>query len=144
MARHRSTGGMTLLEVMVAMAILAGGLLAMLTMQITAMKGGRSGRDSTEAARIAQDQMEFLHRLAWTDPQAQPTAWTATVPVTGALSGAGPGAAAQNYNLQWRIQATPDPNVRLIDVRVNWTEPGQPAGVPPRRYAISSARHNDP
>lgn len=140
---RRTVAGMTLLEVMIALAILAAGLLAMLAMQISAMRGGRAGRDVTEAARIAQDQMELLHRVDWTDPQMNPTAWTVPTVVNGAVTGAGP-ALAQAYNLSWRIQATADPNLRLVDVRVTWQEPNQPPGAPPRRYAVSTARHNDP
>ncbi len=141
---QRREAGLTLIEVMVALAILAGGLLAMLAMQISAMRGGRVGRDYTEAARIAQDRMEFFHRLAWADPQIQPTAWTLPVVVNGSLSGAGPGATPQSFNMQWRIVANADPNLRQIDVRVTWLDPGAAPGAVPRRYAVSSVRHNDP
>jgi Tfp pilus assembly protein PilV len=135
-----------MIEVIVALAILAGGLLTMLTMQISAMRGGRQGRDHTEAARIAQDQMEFLHRVDFADPLVSPQAWTPLVAVNGAVTGGGGGGAqlAQVYNLQYRVQATADANLRLIDVRITWTEPGAPVAAPPRRYAVSSLRHNDP
>ena len=142
----RGRAGLTMIEVIVALAILAGGLLTMLTMQISAMRGGRQGRDHTEAARIAQDRMEFLHRVDFTDPQVVPQAWTALVNVNGSVTGGGGGGPqiAQAYGLQYRVQATADPNLRLIDVRVTWTEPGAPPAAPPRRYAVSSLRHNDP
>ena len=64
---------MTLLEVMIALAVLAMGLLAMLAMQISAMRGGKYGRHTTEAAQLARDQMEYLHRLDWGDAAVQPT-----------------------------------------------------------------------
>jgi hypothetical protein len=32
--------------------------------------------------------------------------------------------------------------VRQIDVRVTWREPGDRPGMPPRRYAISSFKFN--
>jgi prepilin-type N-terminal cleavage/methylation domain-containing protein len=142
----RGRAGLTMIEVIVALAILAGGLLTMLTMQISAMRGGRQGRDHTEAARIVQDQMEFLHRVDFTDPQVAPQAWTPLVAVAGAVTGGAGGGAqvAQVYSVQYRVQATADPNLRLIDVRATWVEPGAPAGAPPRRYAVSSLRHNDP
>lgn len=139
----RGSEAFTLIEVMVSLGVLAVGLLAMLAMQVSAMQAGRTGRDVTEAARIAQDQMEFLHRIAWDDPDAQPTAWTATTTVQGLVSGPGaPG--GQPYDVQWRIQATGDPNLRLLDVRVTWTDPNQSPGAPLRRYAVSGLRHNDP
>ena len=143
-SRRRRAGGLTLLEVVVALGILAVGLLSMLAMQIHALQQGRVGRDVTEAAMIAQQQMENLHRIAWA--AAAPVPWQAPQAVNGATTGGGgPGAQlAQVFNLTWRIQATADPNVRLVDVQVTWAEPNDPPGAPPRRYAMSTARHDDP
>jgi Tfp pilus assembly protein PilV len=131
---------------MVALAILGAGLLAMLAMQVSALRQGRSGRDFTEAARIAQQQMELLHRIDWDAPAMQPQPWTPAVATAGFVTGGGGGGpqVAQNYNVQYRVQATGDPTMRTVDVRVTWTEPGAPPAAPPRRYAISSARHDDP
>jgi len=115
----------------------------MLTMQIQASRGSRAGRDVTEAARIAQDQMELLHRLPWAGIPA--TAWTPNVQVNGvsAQTTGGP-FVAQVFNVQFRIQAVAgDTNLRQLDVRVTWTEPNQ-GGAAPRRYAMSTIRHNDP
>jgi Tfp pilus assembly protein PilV len=135
-----------MLEVMISLAILAGGLLAMLALQISAMRQGRVGRDFTEAAFIAQDRMEQLQRLGWADPQVQPTGWTAVVNRQGALTGGGGGGAqvAEVYGVQERITATADANLRLIDVRVTWVEPNAPAAAPAKRYAISSQKYNSP
>ncbi len=143
--RHGRRGreGMTILEVMVALAILAGGLLAMLAMQVSAMRQGRMGRDHTQAALVAQTQVEFLQRLPFANAQVQPTGWNAGVPVTPPVLAAG-AVVPQTYTLQWRINATADPNVRLLDVRVTWVEPNAPPGATPRRYAVSSGLYNDP
>ena len=145
--RQRGDEGLTLLEVMISMVILAIGLIGLLVMQIMAMKSGRVGRHVTDAARIAQDQMELLNRQPWAATAL--TGWT-PVPaavVTGVAdtNDAAALAVAQNYALDWRITAFPgDPNLRQLDVRVTWTEPGDPVGAPPRRYAVSSVRHDDP
>ena len=49
------------------------------------------------------------------------------------------------YNVSYRITNDAiDPNLRLVDVRVNWTEMNAPPGAPPRRYAMSTIRHDDP
>jgi Tfp pilus assembly protein PilV len=134
-----------MIEVMIAMSILAVGLIAMLAMSVTALHSGRVGRDVTVAARVAQDRMEDLQRLPWADPQVQPTGgWTALNPQATAMVSAG-GGGVQVFNLQRRITAVPgNANLRTIDVRVNWVEPNDPPGAPPKRYAISSVRHNDP
>jgi len=45
-ARPGSRKGFTLIELMIAMVILAGGLLTMATVQIESMQGGQRGRIS--------------------------------------------------------------------------------------------------
>jgi hypothetical protein len=136
---------MTLIEVMIALGVLALGLLAMLAMQVSAMRGGKYGRHTTQAAQLARDQMEFLHRLDWGDAAIQPTGWTAPVPTSVVVQSAGGPQQEMVFNVSYRItnDAT-DPNLRLMDVRVTWTEMNAPAGAPPRRYAMSTIRHDDP
>jgi hypothetical protein len=49
------------------------------------------------------------------------------------------------YNVSYRVTNDAlDTNLRLVDVRVTWTEMNAPAGAPPRRYAMSTIRHDDP
>jgi len=141
---------MTILEVMIALGILAVGLLAMLAMQISAMRGGKYGRHTTEAAQLARDQMEYLHRLDWGDALIAPTGWTpptfmgtAGPRIVTVTSASGP-QQEMVYNLSYRVNADPDTNLRHVDVRVNWTEMNAPPGAPLRRYAMSTIRHNDP
>ena len=136
---------MTILEVMIALGILAVGLLAMLAMQVSAMRGGTYGRHTTEAAQLARDQMEFLHRLDWTDALVAPTGWTPPVAIPITVQSASGPQQEMIYNLSYRINNdAADTNLRLMDVRVTWTERNAPPGAPPRRYAMSTIRHNDP
>jgi Tfp pilus assembly protein PilV len=144
-APARRRGGMTLVEVMLATVLLAFGLLAMLALQLHAMRGGQRGRHYTEAAQIARDQMELMHRTPWTDPNVQPTAWVAPVAVTNDVELDGGGTAQeQAFNVDWRITAN-GADLRQFDVRVTWYEPNDPPppAVPRRRYAITSLRFND-
>jgi type IV pilus assembly protein PilV len=140
----RRSGGMTLLEVMIALGILAVGLLAMLAMQVSAMRGGKYGRHTTQAAQLARDQMEFLHRLDWSDAAIQPTGWTPLVPIAVTVESAGGQRQEMVYNMSYRVTVDADPNLRLVDVRITWTETDAPAGAPLRRYAMSTIRHDDP
>ena len=55
--------GFTLLEVLVAITILAVGLLAMARMQIKAVQSNSFGSQLTEATILAQDQAELLRLL---------------------------------------------------------------------------------
>ena len=136
--RHQ---GLTLVELMVALSVLAVGMIGMLTMQTQAMQGSRHGRQVSEAARVAQQQMEFLNRQPWA--AIPPSPWSAPRLLNGPVNGIGP-SAPQAYAVIWRVQAGPDPALRLLDVQVNWTVADAPAGSPGSLYAISSVRHNDP
>ena len=144
-APARRRAGMTLVEVMIATVLLSFGLLAMLALQLHAMRGGQRGRHYTEAAQIARDRMELLYRTPWTDAAAQPTAWTAPVAVTNNVDLDGAGTAQeQAFNVDWRITAN-GADLRQFDVRVTWYEPNDPPPPTPprRRYAITSLRFND-
>jgi hypothetical protein len=135
---------MTILEVMIALGVLALGLLAMLAMQVSAMRSGKYGRHTTQAAQLARDQMEFLHRLDWADAAVQPTGWTPLVPIAVTVDSAAGQQQEMVYNVSYRVANDANPNLRLVDVRVTWTEMNAPPGAPPRRYAMSTIRHDDP
>jgi Tfp pilus assembly protein PilV len=119
-----------LIEVTIALGILAFGLLAMSGMQIHAMRGGASGRQSSQAATIAQDKMEEFQRTAWTN-LGNTSGWTSGVTET-------PGQGNQNYVVSWRIADVVANVTKSIDVRVTWSELGRPN----RNLTVSSYRFN--
>jgi Tfp pilus assembly protein PilV len=128
---------------MLAMVILAGGLLAMLAVQVQALKQGRYGRHTSEAMQIARDQMELLIRLPWDDPGAQLTNWTAPAVLDVTVQNEGGAVAQQSFNVSWRIQAAGfEPNARTVDIDVTWTEADANAGFE-RRYVLSSIKNNE-
>ena len=138
-ARKRGERGFTLIEVLVAMSILATGLLAVSAAQLYAMRGGRSGRHTTDAAEIAQTQIEELNRLAWDDANLAPTGgWAAAVTRDRSVGTDGVAVIEQTYTLTWRITNLNN-WVKTIDVRVDWDEPNRPG----RSYTITTIRHND-
>jgi len=53
-------GGFTLIEVLIAMAIFAIGILGVATMQISSTNGNTSARKHSEASEFAQGQVELL------------------------------------------------------------------------------------
>lgn len=144
----RARAGLSLLEVMIAMTILAVGLLGMLSMQLNAMSATSTGRHVTDAARIGLDQLETLKYQSWASTPV--TGWTAPIVVTGpeaiapaAVVAGAPAPNPQAYNVSWRISGVVGlTDARQIDVRVTWREPGDSPAMPLRRYAVSSFKYN--
>jgi type IV pilus assembly protein PilV len=58
-----NSAGFTLLEVLIAMVILAVGLLAIAQMQVIGIRFNAQGREVTEASTLAMDQLESLKAL---------------------------------------------------------------------------------
>jgi len=59
--------GFTLTEVLIGLIILAIGILAIATMQITSIKSGYFSSHVTQATIFAQDKLEFLKNLSYSD-----------------------------------------------------------------------------
>jgi prepilin-type N-terminal cleavage/methylation domain-containing protein len=138
------TQGFTLVESMIALTILAVGLLAMLGLQMQAMRQSEWGRHTTEGARIARDQLEAFNRAPWGAAVLQPTGWTAATSVASTVQLVNGTRTQQAFDVQWRITTdASEPNLRLIDVRVQWREEDQDPASPSRRYAVSSMRYNN-
>ena len=64
---QRSAGGFTLVESLVAMAILAVGLLTLAVMQLEALSQGSAGRHTGDAAATARSYLEQVQRIPWTE-----------------------------------------------------------------------------
>ena len=92
---------------MVAMAVLAVGLLAVAGMQIISIQSNTGNRDVTEASTLAMDRLEFLKVL----------------PVDDDLLDEGEHADAANpvdgkYTITWDV--TDNEDTKSIAVAVNW------------------------
>ncbi|MCA9512470.1 MAG: prepilin-type N-terminal cleavage/methylation domain-containing protein [Myxococcota bacterium] len=136
-AADRRRGGVTLIELMVALTVLAFGLLTVAAAQIHALRGSTTGRHQTMAASIAQSQMEQLQRVSWNDPSLNPGGWTAPIVVNQVVE-APVNMIEQTYALSWRVTDLVVGQRRSIDVRVTWNDPNRPN----RSYAVSSVRYN--
>ena len=88
--RHKSPlhgeGGFTLVELILAISILCVGLLAVGTMQNSAIRGNYLGYSVTESTTLAQDRLEWLMMKSYTHA-ALDTGTGKADPVGGAPSG---------------------------------------------------------
>jgi type IV pilus assembly protein PilV len=130
--RGKARAGLTLIEVMIALTILAVGLLTLATMQLEALRGGRSGASDTYATTLAQDRMETLQRISWIHADLAATGnWVAAQTETHPVNG-------QTYQVDWRVTDLVANWTRSIDVRVIWDGPKRPN----RSRIVSSIRYN--
>ena len=109
MRRLRDHGGFTLLEVMIALVVLAIGLLGLASLQIMAIKGNSYGQQMTVASTLAQSQLEQLRRTPG------PLANGEDYPVD------------QNgirYTRTWTVTAnSPQPGATTVLIDITWTGP---------------------
>jgi Tfp pilus assembly protein PilV len=130
---RRRSEGLTLVELLIAMMILAGGLLTMAGVQLQSIQGGQRGRHLTHATTVAASQLERLQRERWTNIPA--TGWTAPVAPDQIIQRTD---ADQPYTVSWRITSVVPNTTRAIDVRVSWAE----STGDNRSLTMSSLRHN--
>ena len=107
--------GFTLLEVIVAISILTFGLLAVASMQMTAIRGNYNASNITEATTVAQDRLEDLMGLLYSDPLLDPG--------NGMSDPAPP--SPSGYTITYDVlNNNPITNTRLIAVTVQWQDKG--------------------
>ena len=143
---RRSKRGFSIAETTISMAILAIGILGMMAAQGTALHENNQGRHSTGASQVARDQMEALQRLPWTHPDlAVGSTWkTARTTQTSVKGQNGQtGYAEETFNSSHRVLAGPTPDLRRIEVRVNWVEEDAGTGsTNTKQVVISTMRVN--
>jgi prepilin-type N-terminal cleavage/methylation domain-containing protein len=147
--RARRRSGMTLIEVMIAIALLAVGVAGMIAIQVLAMRDEAIAREDNEASRIVRDVLEQVQRMPF-----------ASVPATGgyedpawiANAGYDPGEVAVKvqtpaggeidqllYQVSWRVTAVAgQASLRNVDVQVAWTDAADRA----QTYTASTLKYN--
>lgn len=102
--------GFTLIEVMVALVIFAFGILAVLGMQTTAIRGGHQSNNLTEASRIGANLIEQF------------------VSQDYAYVNDGTDTVDGKYTLDWDVTEITSgqlTNTKAIDLTIQWTEGGR-------------------
>lgn len=154
--RTRATAGsgFTLLEAMMAIGILAFGLLTLAVMQLQALHQESAGRHTADAAATARTYLEQVARLPWSELDTAAAAGTWTAPswpgaqATVNVAMDAPGGAGleveHSYSVLWRVAdvvegGTPNPCLRDVSVRVTWTERQRSA---PKTLDLTTRRYN--
>ena len=117
----RRRGGVSLMEVTIALTILAFGLLAGASAQLSAMRFSSDSRARMEAQYIAQQRMELLQAMRSPTIGAFPDGVVVPDPLNPLDPDPNDGMARQ-YNSSWTVtRDNPVNGVFRINVQVSWT-----------------------
>ena len=121
--------GFSLIEILIAITVFAIGILAVGRMQITAIKGNSFANDLTKATTLAQDRMEKLIGLFYTDPLNNDTNGNGKAGLddtNAAEDHNDPNNPVDGrYNIFWNIARNcPISNTKEIRVIIRWTDKG--------------------
>lgn len=111
---RRCQRGITLIESLLAFAVLAIGLTALLRVQPELRAHAETARQRSEAVRLAQQEIEGLRGYASLEAHAAIASHAYTLEPDGLGS--------PRYALERRVDAAAWPGVRVVDVRVAWTD----------------------
>ena len=119
--KERGEKGFTLLEVMIAIAILSFGILAVASMQTSSMYGNSVANRLTEGTSWAGNKMEELLTIPDTDAQLS----SGTHGPETVMS------SVSRYDVNWEVIDSVDPSnpledAKLITVTVTWQDKGNP------------------
>jgi type IV pilus assembly protein PilV len=115
---NKKPSGFTLIEVMIALVILATGLLALMTMQIVAIRANAFSSEMTYASMLAQSRLEQIRNMTYAN--ITPGTVTDTVSASDATKGTA-------YDVETKVEDnTPATDMKTVTLTVNWK--GSPAG----------------
>jgi type IV pilus assembly protein PilV len=107
--------GFSLIEMLIAMSVLALGMLAAASMQYSAVRNNTSGNVSTQASMLAKSQLEMLKNQDIDSTVLAPGDYSDATPID---DNGNPGGI---YNRSWNI-ANLGTSARRLTVTVQWTK----------------------
>jgi type IV pilus assembly protein PilV len=104
--------GFTIIEVLIAISVLTIGILAVSTMQVSAIRGNAFASRQTEGTTLALDRMEKIMSLSYENTDLAAGNHTVPSPPSG-------------YTVVWNVSDdSPLNNAKRIIVTVTWTGHG--------------------
>jgi Tfp pilus assembly protein PilV len=116
---HRFSRGVSMVEAMVALAVMAFGMLAVVGVQSTLRLNADIAKQRSEATRLAQEKLDEWRSFTVIDtvPPAGQSAWTAIANDVSTVNGSN-----ADYEVQREVVTTVDPPAKVIRVTVRWAD----------------------
>jgi len=106
--RVRTARGFTLIEILIALTLLAIGLLGMAGLTVGIMRGNSLSKEVTTATALAQDKMEDIKRLGYSGATKQTEGYNSI-------------AGYANYKRETEVDVdTPNIGMKTVTVTVYW------------------------
>lgn len=116
---RRASRGTSLVEALVALAVMAFGMLAVAGIQATLRGNADVSKQRSEAVRIAQEAMESVRAFSAIDPAEDPQSYAAIAsrsePVAGYTTNT-------TFTVSQAVVARTNPDRKELQVRVDWTD----------------------
>jgi type IV pilus assembly protein PilV len=106
----KNQDGFTLIEVLIALTILAFGILAVASMQMGGIRANNFSDTLTEATTLVSDRMEKMMTLNYGDADLD--------------LGAHPPIAVGHHSISWNVVDGPLAESKRVIITVNWIERG--------------------
>ena len=104
--------GFSLMEVLIGLVVLALGLLSIGGMQLASIRGNHFSSDLTQATVLAQNKLEELKNLPYSDPKLNSPQPAQQITVSGIV-----------YTVLYNV-SSPGNWMKLITATVQWTDRG--------------------
>ena len=120
--KHNASRGVSLVEAMVALAVMAFGMLAVVGVQSTLRLNGDIAKQRSEATRIAQETLEkgrSFQVIDSADKGAGQTAWEEIVSSTQDIT---PANSSATYHVESTVTTYTDPPAKAMRVTVSWND----------------------
>lgn len=120
----KRNNGFSLIEMMIALAILTFGLLAISPLMYTAVRSISLARSQTTAGIVAQDMLEILGETYRGNPSSEDLMFGGHGPVHIQVVNPNDESILNRYNIHWTVSQVPDPrpggilNARMVRVTV--------------------------
>lgn len=113
-------GGFTLIELLIALTIFAIGILAVASMQTSAMRAGAHSSGLTQAVLgVNQDRIEYLLSLPYDHSDLDGSAGGTTHPPVASIKD------GVTYSTQWTVTTdAPSDDCKTVVVQTSWTDLG--------------------